>query len=68
MQRSHSYNRRQVLQSLIGAGATGMLTGLGGTARAARMTPEERSESARLAAQERWRKRREQQEAERADG
>jgi uncharacterized protein (DUF1501 family) len=35
MQRTPSYKRRQILQSLIGAGATGMLTGLGGTARAA---------------------------------
>jgi uncharacterized protein (DUF1501 family) len=35
MTRFHAYNRRQVLRSLIGAGATGLLTGLGGTARAA---------------------------------
>jgi hypothetical protein len=31
----HNYTRRQILQSLVSAGATGMLTGLGGTARAA---------------------------------
>jgi hypothetical protein len=29
-----AYTRRQILRSLVGAGATGMLTGLGGTARA----------------------------------
>lgn len=33
--RRHNYTRREILRSLASAGATGMLTGLGGTARAA---------------------------------